>query len=133
MSEEEKDLIDFLYRLIEQGTHKIYDDDLHDRKICEYINLIENQQEEIEKQAKEIEELKAQKQIINNKRKELDNKLNDYKEGKFISLKVNKLYISKQKIKDKIEEISKDKKFVGKLGNGKFIRREVKSKEKVTL
>ena len=55
MSNEEIYLLDFLYRLIEQGIHKIYDDDLNDLKVCDLINLIEKQQTKIENQQTKIE------------------------------------------------------------------------------
>ena len=61
---------------------------------------------------KELEEenrtLKAQKIAINNKRKELEEELNGFRTGKYITLKVNELYISTSLVKEKIEEIDKE-------------------------
>lgn len=61
---------------------------------------------------KQLEEenrtLKAQKIAINNKRKELEEELNGFRTGKYITLKVNELYISTSLVKDKMEELNKE-------------------------
>lgn len=83
--------------------------------VLDLINKIDEQQETLENlltRYKQLEEenkkLIAQKTAINNKRKELEEELEGFRTGKYISLKVNELYIPKSKIKEKIEELKKD-------------------------
>ena len=80
MSEEEKEAIDTLKRVIDEDTGVI-SDDIQDDEIEIILNLIDKQQQEIEELRK-----------INNK----------YNDMKYFAMVADR-YISKDKIKEKIE------------------------------
>lgn len=81
------------------------------------VPMSKNEYKAIENLIARYKTIKAQKEAINNKRKELEKELEGFKDGKYISLKVNEMYIPKSKVKEKIEEYRNKR---NELANGHF-------------